>query len=268
MKTILFLGIRILFLSFSLFNLQLSFATNHLFISDTRAFSLGNIRSLSDELINPAQISFSEQKEVGISVLNHFQISELNTANLYLKYPNKYLDAGIKLSTFGYEDYRISQIQWGFSKKIHSSFALGINLTGLNEYSLHNENSNYFFSAGIGFYYILNKNTHFTGLAENVIGTSDENKILFFTGIKYFISENSTFYLEGKHNKETHFNFSVGFEYDILEQFTIRTGIQTNPKIPSLGISYKWDNWDIDAGFSLHSTLGISSIIGVRFKLQ
>jgi outer membrane receptor protein involved in Fe transport len=259
---------NLLFLSFFVFCFQVSFAANHLFISDARAFSLGNIRSLSDELINPARISFSQQKEIGIAVLNHFQLSELNTANLYFKYPNQYLDAGVKFSTFGFEDYRISQIQFGFSKKIHSSFALGIHLTGLSEYSLHNENSRYFLSASIGFYYIVNEDLHFTGLAENCIETFDENKLLLSSGIKYLIAENSIFYLETQYEKENRFNFSLGFEYDILEQFNIRTGIQTNPKIPSLGITYKWEKWDIDAGFSFHSTLGISSMISVRFKLQ
>ncbi len=268
MKVFPFPGIKIFLLSSFFFCIQFSFATNSLFISDVRAFSLGNIRSLSDELINPAYISFSDQKEIGTSILNHFQISELNTANLYLKYPNKRLDTGIKLSTFGFEDYRISQIQFGFSKKIHSSVALGINLNCLNEYSLLNENSQYFFTAGIGFYYILTQDIHLTMLAENLIETSEENKILFSTGIKYMIVPNSIFYLESKYEKETHFKFSIGFEYDILDQFIVRLGIQTNPKIPSLGITYQWNNWNIDVGFSLHSALGISSMIGVCFKLQ
>jgi len=268
MKNFIFSRTRFLFFFFFIVSFQITFAISDLSTNDVQSFSLGNIRALSNGVINPAKISFSDEKEVGVSVLNHFQMSELNTSNLHLKYPNKWLNTGIGLASFGYTDYRIIQVQSAFSKKIHPDFALGINLNYLNETSIWLDNSQHYFSSDIGFFYTPSKQVHWALLIENVLANFDENKIAFSGGIKYIITENSSFYFESKYEKENPFSFSTGFEYEILDQFTIRSGFHSHPRTPSFGIAYKLGKWTIDAGFAFHSTLGISSMIGLSFILN
>jgi hypothetical protein len=260
--------IRTLFLVFALTNFQTSFAVKELNTSDVRSFSLGKIRALSEELLNPANISFSDGKEAGIYVFNQFQMKELNTSVLYLKYPNKRLDTGVKLSVFGYADYRIIQSQFSFAKKIFPNFAAGIHLIYLNESSLLEARSRHYLTSDVGFYFNLNEQVDLALLGENLLSTLDENQWNVSAGLKYKVAEHSTFLLETSSGKETHFNFSAGFEYEIMEQFILRAGFGSNPRIPSFGIAYQWNNWIIDAGFSIHSTLGVSSMIGIRTLIK
>jgi hypothetical protein len=267
MKKIIPQVFKNLLILFFVFFSQTSLAVSELFFMDARSFALGNVHALSDELLNPASISFSEQRQTGISVLNRFQMKELNTANLYLKYPNKWLDAGIKFSTFGYEEYRFSQMQVSFAKKIVPNLSLGIQLAYLNESSILEENAPHSFTSGLAVYYRLNEGIDLTLLGENLLHTSDNNPVGGYAGMKYQPFENSVLLLEIVYGKEIPFNFSVGFEYEILNQFTLRAGFRSNPKTPSFGIAYQWNKWTVEAGFSFHSVLGVSSLIGVNVEL-
>jgi long-subunit fatty acid transport protein len=249
-----------------LFYSQASGAAGELFLMDVRSFSLGNVHALSDELLNPAGISFSEQKQAGISISNRFQMKELNTANLYLKYPNKRLDAGIQFSTFGYEDYRIIQSQVCFAKKLTSNLSLGVQLAYLNESSILEDNSQHYLTSGLGFYFLLNEQISLALLGENLLHTFDENRTKLYAGLKYKPSGNTVILLETSYDEENRFRFSVGLEYEILDRFIVRSGFQSNLKTPSFGIAYKWNKWTVETGFSLHSVLGINSMAGVSLE--
>ena len=252
----------------SLWFFQPLFSFNDLTTSNPKDFSLGDVYALSEELQNPANLSFQENQELGLSVLNRFQIKELNTGSFYWKHPNRLLNYGFKLSAFGYEDYQIISSQTSLSKKINAKIGIGINLVYFNQSSLLEENAKHFFSSGIGFYSNLNQKIDWAFSVDNLLSTSSsELPISVHSGVKYSPYPNTFFLLEGSYRDNDYFNLSVGFEYFLLEQFILRTGFKTNPKTPSLGIGYVLDKWKIDAGFSLHSTLGISSVIGISYTL-
>jgi hypothetical protein len=260
--------IKALFLVFALTNIQTSFAIKELNTNDVRSFSLGKIRALSEELLNPANIPFSNRKECGISVFNQFQMKELNTVALYLKYPNKWLDTGVKISTFGYTDYRIIQTQFGFAKKILPDLSVGVHLSYLNESSILETHSRHYLTSGLGFYFNMNEQIDLALLGENLLHSLDENQFNVSAGLKYKVAEHSFFLLEASSGKEIHFSFSAGLEYEIFNQFIIRSGFKSNPGTPFFGIAYQWNKCIIDTGFSFHSTLGTSSMIGIKFLIK
>jgi hypothetical protein len=260
--------IKTFFLSLVLTNIQTSFAIKEVNTSDVRSFSLGKIRALSDELLNPAHLSFSNRKEAGMYVFNRFLMKELNTATLYLKYPNKWIDAGAKLSTFGYADYRMTLSQLSFAKKVFPDLSVGVYFSYLHEYSILETHLRHSFASGVGVCFRLNKQVDLALLGENLLYTSKENRTNVSAGLKYRATEQALFLLETGGGKETPFGFSAGFEYEILNRFTVRSGFASNPATPSFGIACQWNAWSIDAGFSFHSSLGTSSIIGIKFLIQ
>ncbi|GHT40524.1 hypothetical protein FACS189437_06240 [Bacteroidia bacterium] len=267
MKGFIVQKLKVLFFFLFLIRFQVIFAIDPLVSTDARSFSLGNIRALSDELHNPATVSFAEKKQLGVSVFNRFEMSELNTAALYLKYPDKYLDMGAKLATFGYEDYRLTQLQGSFSKKIFPDLAIGIQLTYRNESSRWEEVSHSYFSSGLGIYYRLNEQIDLALSGENLLHTSEDASWNGYAGMKYKASGNVVLFLEAGGGKETSFRFAAGLEYTIFDQFTIRSGYDSGPHSPSFGVAYRLNRWTTDVGFSLHSVLGISSMIGVSYEL-
>ncbi|GHT40186.1 hypothetical protein AGMMS49965_08090 [Bacteroidia bacterium] len=233
--------------------------------SDARAFSLGQLHALSDELLNPAQMAIANRREAGLSVYNRFQMSELNTAGLYAKLPNQWLDAAAKLTAFGYNDYQIIAGQASFAKKIFADFAIGLNLAVINENSVLAEASQTHFTTGLGAFWRYNSQFDWTVLIENIVHNVPKDDLLqMFGGCSYKPLAFASVLLEANYNKRAHFNLSIGLEYEILKQFTIRSGIMTRTSTPSFGIGYQWNSWQADVGFSLHPELGISSMIGIR----
>ncbi|MDL2223882.1 hypothetical protein LJB92_01040 [Bacteroidales bacterium OttesenSCG-928-M06] len=242
-------------------------ANTHLANHDTRSFSLGEIHALSEEGINPAYLSISSSKEIGICVFNRFSMKELNTSSLYLNYPNKRIDYGARISIFGYSDYQIIAIQNSFAKKIFRKLSLGVSFLYINESSLLKEKLEHSFSSHLSCLYIFNEQLHFSFLCENILNNLPGVNQNYYSGIKYRPYENLSFVLEGSYHHSRQLNLSAGFEYFILDQFIIRSAIQLNPKTPSLGIAYLFSKYKLDAGFSLHSVLGISSSISFSYYL-
>ena len=257
---------KIQFFFVFLFPVQVLYATDAWFDTGVSSFSLGNIRAVGDDRLNPAAISFAEGKQLGLSVFNRFQMSELNTANLSFIYPNKYLDAGFRLTTFGYEDYRILQLQGAFSKKIIPDLSIGIQLNYRNTQSRWEERSQNGFSSGLGIYYRLNEQVDLAVLGENLLRTSGQEPWRWQAGLQYSASESVVLFLETGYNKEKLFRFSAGADYTVLEQIHIRSGYDSVHGMPSFGVGYAWNRWRVDVGVLFHSALGMSSMIGVEYQ--
>ncbi|MDR0427511.1 MAG: hypothetical protein LBH12_02785, partial [Dysgonamonadaceae bacterium] len=226
------------------------------------------IRALSDELQNPAVLSVQAHPELGLSVLNRFEMKELNTAGMYLKYPNRLLDCGFRLSTFGYDEYRISNIQLSSAKKVTSRLSLGANLLYYNESSILNDESGHYFSSDLGFRYLLTDRINIAVLFENIL-RSDSERSLFSAclGFEYTPYKHTSFLMEASCGEDKKVNLSVGVESVLSDRFILRAGLKAESQTPSFGIGYMMDKWVIESGFSFHSELGVSSIIGVRFAL-
>ena len=59
---------------------------------------------------------------------------------------------------------------------------------------------------------------------------------------------------------------NLGLEYTAFDSFFIRTGIQTAPLLPSLGIGYNFSCFTIDVASIYHPILGMSTGLGLSFS--
>lgn len=267
MKKFLLMKTFIFYLFFMIFSHQILHANYHLVSQDVRSFSLGNLKALSQGILNPAYISRKENINLGVSVFNRFASKELSSAFFFMNYPNKKIDAGIRLSSFGYKDYNLTSIQAPFSKRIFPKISLGILLAYINEFSVLRENRSHYYSSHLGGCYTLNKEVEIAFLTENILSNSKINPFSGYLGVNYFPYKDLSLLIEGGYIEKKSFNFSIGLEYSILGQFVLRSGFQLEPKTPSIGISYVFNKWKLDAGFSFHSVLGANSMIAVEYKL-
>ena len=242
-------------------------AAGELLSSDARSFSLGNVQALSESLLNPAQLSFSKKQSLGVDVWNRFVMSDLNTVAMLWKCPNPVVDFGVKLTSFGYSDYRISQLQGHFAKKLFNVFSIGVNLNYIFQSSVLEENNRHFVSSGIGIYYRMNDKIDWAASGEHLLSTFDEKPWALHAGMRYMPSKDAVLLLETSYDHEKTLFFSAGLEYAILQQFFLRSGYSSLGKTPSFGLGYSWKKWKVDVGFSIHNVLGMSSIIGVNYEL-
>jgi hypothetical protein len=232
---------------------------------DARMLALGNIKSLSRGLSNPACLAFREQKELGASVYNRFGMKELNTMSIYTLLPNRAIDAGVLLSTYGYEDYRLLQGRVNLAKKLSSSFSIGTNLTCVNENSILEPESKNYFSADAGLYYRINESFEAAFITENLLHTSNPLPVICSLGISCRLLPDCFVLIETDYDFSKSLAVKTGIEYEIDGQFSVRAGFKTRPKTPSLGFAYTGIQWKTEVAFLLHPVLGLSSAIGMAY---
>jgi hypothetical protein len=265
MKVKLLTLVRIVLLFLSVHCYQATYSIDEVSGTDVRSLALGQVKALSRELLNPAFLSFAEQKQLGISVYNRFGMSELSTKGLTAMIPNRIINAGVKFSTYGYEDYQLIQGQIALSKKLSPSLSLGINLIYLAENSILEENMHNYFSGDMGIFWQINDAFDWAFTTENLLSTAISGRPVFHTGIDYRLFSPCTVLLETAFNFQGYFQVSAGFECEIAGQFTVRAGFRNRPQTPSLGFAYTYNRWKVDTAFLLHPVLGLSSGIALNY---
>lgn len=265
MKTTIRAGSRACFLIILLFIPFHIYPIERLPAMDTRSFALGASYSLSTEMMNPAFLSIPEQIRAGASVQNRFGMDELNTANLYCVLPNRWLDAGLKLSAFGFEDYQVLQLQGSLAKQIAETWFLGVSCVYSTVSSVLEESDRSQLYADIGIGYVPDEKWRFALLGENLLHTEDERLIRLSLAASYIAFENGLILVQTSYADSEGFALSAGIEYNLMEKFKLRGGYRTDTGMPSFGIAYQLSKLQLEAGFSLHSTLGLSSMIGLMY---
>ncbi|MDR0768619.1 MAG: hypothetical protein LBE71_01740 [Dysgonamonadaceae bacterium] len=232
---------------------------------DVCALALGNVKALSRGLSNPAFLAFMERKELGASVYNRFMIKELNTASVHAFVPNRTIDASFLLSSYGYEDYRLLQVQAGLAKKLSHGFSIGTNLTYLNKNSILKPESKSYLSADVGLYYRINESFEAAFTAGNLLHTSSPFPVVYSAGVLYQLLPDCSILIEADADFGDYFEVKAGIEYEIAGQFSVRAGFKTQPKTPSIGFAYSGMRWKTEVAFFLHPVLGVSSAIGMAW---
>jgi len=259
-------GIKIafLFLFISKFNVAYPFEETK--VIDVRALSLGQMKALSQGLTNPSHLPFLEQKQVGVSVFNRFEMKELSTRSVWCLIPNRLLDMSFHLSMFGYDEYQLIEGQAGFAKKLSQGFSIGTSVGYIIENSILEERIKSYLYADVSFYWRINDSFDWALTTENLIHTRNSQPSFCFTGIKYQLIPTTCILLESGYDFKNQFSISAGFEYEIVSQLTVRGGFRKNPKMPSLGFAYKSEHWSVETSFLFHQALGVSNGISVGYS--
>ncbi len=234
-------------------------------MNDVRSLSLGGVRALNKGLTNPASLSFLSRPQATIAVFNRFQMSELNTSIGQLLFPNRMIDAGLRMSYFGYEEYNLFSVEAGLSKKLNPVISLGAKLLYLNRSNFLNENAESGIQAGAGLFFQLSQAISLGLLAENLASTFEEKNCRIHLGINYQMLNRCNVLFECCSDMKKYIHLIAGFDYEITEQLNFRAGIRTNPSVPTLGAAYSFGRFSIALCFELHQTLGNSSAIEVQY---
>lgn len=235
--------------------------------TDIQSIALGNVRSLSPELLNPAGIAFRDKGEIGISVLDRFGMKELNTYGIYAIFPDKRIDVGLKFATYGYEEYRLIRGEVNLAKKITPQIAIGVQLGCLYENSFLRERNRMYLIADPGIYWKIHPKLELAFVSENLINTSDFLKPVFYIGLVYKTTNDLYMFAEGGLGIQQKSHLSLGIQYEILSQLSVRCGFRSDSLNPALGASWDFGRWKISAAFLMHDKLELSSGIGIHYSL-
>ena len=265
MKINLSRGLRILFLFLFISKFHCVYPFDEVKTSDVRALSLGQVKALSQGLVNPAYLPFSERKEIGVSVFNRFEMKELSTRSIYGLLPNRFLDMNVRLSFFGYDEYQLIEGQAGFAKKLSSGFAIGTSVGMITKNSILEERNQTYLLADLSCLWQINEVFEWALTTENLIHTQNPQPSFCFTGVKYKLIPTTSVLLESGFDFQNTFSVSAGFEHEIVKELTVRGGFRNNLQTPSLGFAIRIEHWNVDTAFLFHPTLGVSGGIAVGY---
>jgi hypothetical protein len=265
MKMYFFRGIKIVLLFLFISKFQLAYPFDEVKSIDIRTLSLGQMKALSQGLVNPAYLPFTERKQIGVSVVNRFEMKELSTRSIFGLIPNRLLDMNVRLSVFGYDEYQLIEGQAGFAKKLSSGFAMGTSVSYLTRNSILEESIQTYVLADLHLFWQINEVFEWALTTENLIHTRNSQPAFCFTGVKYQIAPTACVLLESGYDFKNTFNVSAGFEYEIINQLTVRGGFRNNLQTPSMGFAFQMEHWTVDTAFLFHPNLGISGGIAVGY---
>ena len=250
-------------------------AINHLRLPDIRALGTG-IKGVTQSIVhNPALVTLSINKEIQVEYFNRYGLKELSTMGFQFICPNSLLPFSISVSSFGYEEYRKSFFRLGMGKSLNERWKIGISFQcDLLQTELFKEVPKCI-STDVGIVFIPVENLLIGLLVMNFPTISIQNNntdlkdIIGYSvqlGFQWKII-NSLFIIGTmESNKTNSLLGNFGVEYRPFSNFFIRTGIQTNPLLPTLGLGYRFSRFTIDTAILYHPVLGVSSGIGLSYS--
>jgi hypothetical protein len=237
---------------------QISLSNSDVALSDD-VFSLFN---------NPAGLSQMNWREVGIYYSPApFGLKEL--ANGYVSYhePTSLGSFAIGGMSYGFELYHESRVALGYSYNYSNRFFAGIviNYQSVTIKNYGNDGA-LFINVG-GLAYITNS-LRFGFMIQNINRATfgkDNNQIrmIFNTGLSYNVVNdlNLNFALEKDINYKPSILF--GINYDIIDNFSLRTGFSNEPSRYCAGIGINYSIFSFDYAIFSHNDLGLTHQAGV-----
>lgn len=239
------------------------------------SLSLGSISNANQDIFaiynNPSLLDYSKKLEFASHFYIPYGIKEISQVTFCAKIPNKYASIGFGLSNRGSEFFNSQNIIISIGRKSRDlSFGFS---TELRQINIH-ENGNY---RGI----ILNAaasssiipKLEFSMFISNLnqAGIGLNKKEIFASHIKiagkYQASEKLYLYSEADMQLEQSLNSKMGIEYWLLENFIIRSGLNSNPINPSFGIALSKEKWCFNQSIDYNQDLGFSHSLSLTYDM-
>lgn len=225
---------------------------------------------------NPASSATIDGTQIGIQYNNKYIINALANKSLYIKTAINKLNIGIAATYSGYELHNELLTGILFSKNFNSYFQLGVQY---NYYSVYLAEANKRYAAFFPQIGLIVK------ISPNVkIGFSTFNPGQQFIQLKYLkkqiptvfslggdwkISDNLNFLFQTDKNISGNYRFAGGFEYDIKNLFTFKTGAyHTEYLIPTIGVGIKMKSFDFHLQTELHPILGLTTNAAIQYSIS
>lgn len=253
----------------------------HDFISPIggRAAAMGGTSAASFNLWaiqnNPAGLAYLDKFSIGLYYENRWFLPETAYKSGAAALPTKFGCLGLSFNQFGSSKYSENKFGLAYAKDFGPYFQMGLQLDYLsihtgNDYGRQNAIT---FEIGIQSQvtdklrlgtYIFNPVSIY--LKQNL--NQEKLPIVFRFGAAYQFTKEFVGQCEVEKNTERGgISLRGGLEYEVLKNFYVRAGVQSNPGILTFGLGYALRFLQIDAAAQLHQELGASIQIGMIFSI-
>ena len=225
---------------------------------------------------NTATLGYGEKMEIGIQFENRYLISQLSTKTVQFELPSNFVNTGLSFSHFGYSLYHEMIIGAGFARSFSDKFSLGVQF---NYYMAYFNASNSYRGAllpQVGLSVKLSPSFNIGFNMFNPFQTNIETEYVtkrlasvFSLGSEYFFSPELVWRTQIDKEVSSNYRFATGFEYQMLQQFTIKLGAYGSDYFVScLGLGFKTGLFRIDLNCELHPLLGLNPLTSVKYTFR
>lgn len=250
-----------------------TFAADNYAISDARSAAIGFASVSLASIDNPGGISLQSESFAGLHYENPYGIKELSKATAVAAFKNRWLDAGLVVSKFGYEKYGETRFAVNFSKKLFAGTSLGIRLNYLSILLSAEEGDKSVMSADVGMLVSPVEKLRIGIEIQNVMRTSyrtlrDEYTLplVLRAGVNYSVAKELMLISEVEKSIDQPVCFKLGCEYLPLKEIPLRIGLIGTPYRPTFGVGYRISRFVFDVASVYHTVLGFHNLFSMQYK--
>lgn len=238
-------------------------------IPDARSLSMGGCAITQLYIFNPAVLSFSERYEVSVVYQTKYRMKEMSAWRVAFQCPLQVLDMGFSLSSFGRSEYKDHLLVCGVSKKIDSRWIAGMSLA-CHMLQIKEMQENIFSpTLDAGMIYLLSEYVKLGFSCQNIPLTNGflkKERYSVRAGLAWEPKPMLLVMMEAENNSDVLVAGRLGVEYGLFSSFHIRTGLHTNPVVPSVGMGYMYGICVLDVAVAYHHVLGVSPNVTLKFR--
>lgn len=244
---------------------------------NARSRATGHVVSVIPGVGNPSFSSFESSSRIELNYTDRFNLKELSVFSAEFHYPNPWLNGALYVSRYGFDAYNETRVSVSFSRLLTEKWGLGIRINYDRLHYSETYSDKNILTADVGILIEpLEKTMKIGFVVCNPLQTTlklGEGKeeetipVLFLLGASYYFQE-SRFLIAAEVGKEenTPFHYKLGLEYQPFTLLYLRGGIRSSPFLPGFGIGLHLGSFDVNAGFSHRSGLGLESSCGICFS--
>jgi hypothetical protein len=221
---------------------------------------------------NPGALGDVDKLSAGISYENRFLLKELQSQGLAVVVPLKVGVVSVGGHMYGYDQFRSYKAGLGYSLKLADKFFAGVQLNYQGIRLAQNYGSANSMTAEAGVYGKINDNWK-VGVSVFNIGRSklseyqdDRFSTIMRLGSSYSFSKKVLLSGEFEKDIDNPVRFKTGLEYQLFDDFFMRTGFGTGPVELAFGFGYKFSQFQLDLGSAYHQILGWSPHFSFVFQ--
>lgn len=256
-----------LFIFFSFYSIAQNNST------DARSKGVANasvaFTGINSILNNQAGLAKLEHLSIVLSAEQRFILNDLNNFGAGFAMPTNSGTFGVSVHYFGFEDFNQSKIGLAYARKLMDKLSVGIQFdmlsTRISEYGNRN-----LFTFEIGVQSELIENLllgfHLYNPVKLEIIEDEFVPTIIRAGATYTASKKLKLHTELEKDFDFPFIFKGGIEYELVDDFWLRVGVNTNPTAMSFGLGYQMKNGlRLDLASNYHQELGFTPSVGISF---
>ncbi len=239
-----------------------------------RGGTMGSIRSIHTDVLamygNEAGLGFATNLSFYASAERRANNEGLNFYSLASCLPTAFGSFGVLIEHFGFDLYNEQLVGLGYGRQVSEYLSVGAQFDYLQvKIPSYGQKSAVTVELGL-----LTKIGTRTQLGFHVYNPFDIRLVeeeplptIINLGVAYQPTHQVRVIAEVEKVGGQQENLKAGLEYQLVERFTFRLGVNTNPSLITFGVGYQMQNgMSLDVGSTVHQLLGISPLAGIGYQ--